>query len=936
MMRSARHLAVSLGLVLAFCIVRPAYGEEVMAGSGTAEKTAATSADIPAEQKRLDTSTFRRGLKDRGLTELLELHLSDYPPKSLTARLRFHRELKLARYADLALPVDERLAALAEANRLLEQLFDASDDLMERLEWGIALARSLIYEEGEPYFSSILYRGGNSQDRRRLRQVTTRALRALDELRQQLVGEYERIDTMRVREFEALERSGYIEKVDKLAPQIDYLFLWTLFYDALSRSDADPARGEQLHRILELISQSPGLLEIPHDESHVQLQGLLLTGMTYRLLNNHRAAREHFDRALLIADRLADPHEFADVHWAISLTHVERIRNEIEDCRFDQALELLQAFRLWISEDRDQDFGLRLVAALLERSVYRTQANRARSFHNVDDAERYRTLSWKPLADLAVHDVARRDHIYAMLYDMMEADVDPAALDPFEQCALIAGLLFDASRTGEQRSPDAESTDELLDRAVAVGELFLEGNSRARAILVPEVLFNVGVAHYRRGRSVEAAVKFLSVGRDHRDFEKALSGATLAAQICAKLHARPEFAQNRQLSDLYLETLAVVVTQYPKTQEARYWRFFYAQLLDELYQFDAAAAQYVLVDAEHERYIESVFLRVRCLARALQRRAGDDPDDRLDLRRRTNEFTTAQREFIALASSGSAAESNQERTAQLRSLSARAMLILAEVQVLPHVGRTAKALETLEEFEAEFPDETELVGRVLRARLVAYEKLGRLEEAARAIPAYIAADPDGAGPTLQSLYRAMVADIDRFEEAGRPDQAQSKARAALLLAKQITDWSKSADDPAINDRLLALQLAEANLRAGFFEQARALFAAHLGVDDKPLDLDAIGDHRALLGYAESLYKLGKYVPALPLFNHLAVSLPVGDTLHFRMLLRDLQCRTALNHPPEDVIKVIEQKQYLHPDMGGPELKKAFQELLRENRKRASE
>ena len=54
---------------------------------------------------------------------------------------------------------------------------------------------------------------------------------------------------------------------------------------------------------------------------------------------------------------------------------------------------------------------------------------------------------------------------------------------------------------------------------------------------------------------------------------------------------------------------------------------------------------------------------------------------------------------------------------------------------------------------------------------------------------------------------------------------------------------------------------------------------------------------------------------------------------WRALLRDLQSRTALGHPPRDIIKVIEQQRFLYPELGGPVLKRRFQDLLRENERR---
>ena len=89
----------------------------------------------------------------------------------------------------------------------------------------------------------------------------------------------------------------------------------------------------------------------------------------------------------------------------------------------------------------------------------------------------------------------------------------------------------------------------------------------------------------------------------------------------------------------------------------------------------------------------------------------------------------------------------------------------------------------------------------------------------------------------------------------------------------------------------------------------------------------------LYGLAEAEFQLKKWEVALPRFNALAVGLPATDPRRFKSLLRDLQCRTALKHPPRGILKVIEQQRFLNPDLGGPVLAEEFEKLERENQRR---
>lgn len=837
------------------------------------------------------------------------------------------REVKLAEFADPTLPLDQQRAAVAEANRILGQLIEASSGDPRRFEWRFTLAHSIIYDEAEPFLTSILYRGGGREDRERLRSLSARAVAALTVLVKELAEEYDRIDRMSIREFEKLEADGYIEQLDRLAPRSEYLLLWALFYDSLPREDTDPTRARQLNEILERVAGNPTLLNTPHTTSHVQVQALLLAGMTHRLLNNHRPAREHLDRALAVAAGINDPSERQRIDWSVTLAWLEAIRNEADDARFDGALQRLTQFRTTFAPTGGDDFGLEVAAALLERSVLQRRATVADRAGRTDDVQRYREKAWQPLARLAGQEPDKRDELYATLYDMIGPEADPDQLDPFERCALIAGLLFDADQS-------TDISDALLDRAIAVGERFIADVTPAAGSLLPEVLYNLAVAQYRRGRMAAAAQRFLDVARDHVAFGNARQAATFAVQLAAELYGDSSAGSHPDVQRLYREALEVLETRYRDTTAARYWRFYYAQLLDELGEHAAAAAQYALVDRSHEHYLEGVFFRARCLASDLQQRAVADTPHRPDLLRRTDDFLSVQREFVALASSELNDQWDAQRISTVRNLLARARLLAGEVYVLPHVGKPARALETLTSFEDNYPEQEALAGRVCRVRLLAYERLGRFDEARRVIPTFAAADPENAAPVLQSLYQSVVEDFQNSQKERDNASAQRKAEMALVIARQIHEWTTRPDAVSTSpDPRTSVQLAEANLRAGRYQRALELFESFLAANDGSSTPRSSTDVRVLLGHAEALFQLGEFGSALPGFNRLAMRLPPADPIRWKALLRDLQCRTALEHPPQGIIKVIHQHKQLYPELGGPDLAPQFEKLQRENERR---
>ncbi len=879
----------------------------------------------PAEETRLNAVQFREALKKRGLSEILELHLKDFPPTNAATTLLLLRDVKLAEFADASWPVEQRQSAIREANRILQQLVEDNPEDTRRFHWQYTLGQSLLYEEAEPFSTNIFYFGGNDDDRARLTTAASLAREGLRSLAHRLQDELTRIERLPMQEFENLEQRGYVDELDRLALSTDYLLLWALFYDALPRREDDPTRIRGLNEIIETLAIKSSLLETPHERSRVQVPALLLSGMTHRRLNDHASAREHLNRVIDVAQRLTDVVEKERVQWAVTLATVEMIHNDRDDGRFKEALAHVARFRKEAESGGEEQFGLRLVGALLEKSIREAQANAAeKAVRSVESAE-LRAQAWKTLAQLAAEAPDRRDAIYAALYRLIPKDADVERLDPFEQCAYIAGLIAEAD-------PSSEASRALLDRAVAAGEKVLSRPSGGARSMAPELLYRVAVAEYRRGNRMAAASGFVEAARHKPPFDRALNSATLGVQLSAELYHDAARQPSDEISALYREALEVLLGQHADTDAGRYWRFYYAQLLDELGKFDAAAEQFSLVNAAHEHYVASGFLRIRALAAALHRAAASS-SDAPSLVIRADDILSAYREFRARAGSRMSDGTDASTETSARSLLAEARVITAETAILPQIDRSQQALELLLDFEKDYAQESKLLGRVWRVRLLAYEAMGQLEEASRAIPAYVASAPDTAGAVLRELYAAMTADVEKLRAEGNEAAAQRKSEVALLMAEQLDVWARSNEGAGgVDRREVRVQSAEANLRAGRYEQARALFdecAALQAPQTPPTETDL----RIAFGQAEARFQLGQFADALTKFNRLATSLAPTHFIRWKSLLRDLECRSKLGEPAAGIIKVIEQQRFLHPDLGGRALAAEFERLLRESERR---
>lgn len=886
-----------------------------------------------AEQRRLPRDVFRQGLKDRNLTHLLDLHLRDFPPTDQVEALLGRSQVKRSAFGDTALSIEERRRAVIDANRLLRDLIRTAPRDPRRFHWRYRLAHSLIYDEAQPYWSEILFRGGRPSDRLALREIASRAVTLLKLLLRDFQREYERIDAMSLVAFEQSDIPSYIESIDLLGPEAKYLQTWALFYDALPKAKEDPARVPAMQQVLERLDEHPGWMETPHIGSGIQIQSLLLGGLVSRRLGDYETARNRLDRCLDVVSKLSMDHGAGRDRWAETLARIERVRNERDAEEFKSASEHLVRLRVYIERMRGNEYGLRIVSALLERSIRRAQAGLAAGEGRSADAARFRERAWMALSQLAQEVPERRNQLYSFIHGQLDNQAKLSGLDDFELCALSVGLL-------NQAESDQGDVSTILERVVSIGDYFLANRVRAAGPLISQVAFNTAVAQYRLGQIVDGVRRFQTVARRYSRSIEAPRAAALAVQLASGLHRDAITSGDRAHVQLYRGALETLFSFHSQTDAASYWRFFYAQLLDEQHQWREAAEQYRMVDQKHEHYLEGLYFRTRCLSRVVieESDALDDPV-----------FYTLTDRFLSayLAFERGTAESMHRRTeadhlARVYHLETEAKILTAETEVHPRVRRAAQALDRLRGLEMRQNLHPDWAQRVLRVRLLAYEQLGRVDEAMRILPNYIAADPEGSGVMLQTLYESMSAGVDRFLLEGDREAAQRRAESALVVAQHIHMWVKEGGDVRTLGIAVSpdVQYAEANLRAGRFDVARKLLGPMIGSDGITLKSGVATRSaqgvRIRASYAETLYQLGEYELALPVFNKLATTLSANGSLRWQALLRDLQCRTELQHPPGGIIKVILQQKTLYPAMGGEAFWEKFETLRQQNESRSDD
>ncbi|MBI1825441.1 MAG: tetratricopeptide repeat protein [Planctomycetes bacterium] len=887
---------------------------------------------IPAEESRLSAGVFREGLKRRGLTEVLELHVRVFPTNNPIDVLLMSRDVKLAEFSAAGKLSAERREAIAEANRILQEIITDFPDDARHLEWQYTLLNSFLYDEAAPYVTNLLAGLGGEGDRSVLATIAEKALVVAREFSHAISAEYIQIDALPAEKFDALERSGFLETLDKYAPASDYLLVWSLFYDVLGRRPEDPEIAGKLNEIVLTFEAKPAMLQAPHVRSHIQVQSLLLAGMTQRRLNDHARARTFLDRARAEADNVADAGERQRLQWAVTLIEIESIANERDDNRIADAESRLGRLRELPAAKEKSGYTLRLTAAMLQRSVDQTLATAAESSGHADQAVKFRDKAIHDLSNMLIAEPESREELLAAVDRATPKDADIGRLDAIERLARVWALTREADRA------TAPSAGDILSRAIEIGESLVSSAETSARDMIPEAMFLLGTAYFKHGDLALAAKQFLSLATSHPKSDRASRAAALATQLSHDaLNMSP---QNADLISLHKDALKTLITTDANSEAAKYWRFRYAQVLDEAGDFSGAALLYSQVTDDHPQHMEAMFRQVLALAHQVRRVAGESPAP--DGSASGNSITSlvaslnqAADAFDGATRTQLQASPDDARRSALLHLVAEARLAVAEVEVLPSLAAPTKAIERLAGFESTFPTERSLFARLWVTRFRAFDGLGRATDAKKALVELTKTDPAECGKLLQSLYTECVAEGDRLHRTGKKESATHCFVSAALLADALVAWAEANPSLANKEtsRALNVQLAEASLAAGRLDCAKEIFERELSRHGTGAAALENAEPRVLIGYAETHFQLGNFATALPAFNRLATRLPAEDATRWLALLRDLQCRTRLGEPPDGILKVLDQQRRLHPDLGGLKFSPQFDSLKQENETR---
>ena len=431
--------------------------------------------------------------------------------------------------------------------------------------------------------------------------------------------------------------------------------------------------------------------------------------------------------------------------------------------------------------------------------------------------------------------------------------IDTTNMDPF-QIWIKANDLLEAA----QKSKDGKA----MEQAIALFKAFAEKAGPKDKNYI-EALYLQGAGLLQMpARKAEAAAIFRKVADEAPDFKYAAAAAKYSVQARGEVYESAQTDENRAA---YEESLKWFVGNKKWFESDPDQQYFYAMILYRGGKHTEAADAFAKVSEKAEHYPDSKYWVPLCHLEQLRNKVLGTKNKTLIL---SNARVVAQ-ELVAFADYAMQAKDLPEKKReQLADWAETAYINAADVYLYPEVELAADALPILDTMETKFKLDDDARGRLLKLRIDALQKLGKLDEAQKALDAFLKiAKPEDVGPVLRGLFQAMTEDVRELIRRGQKDMATVKVEQAKALGDRLRDWldKSSLADKAVRIENVRYDLGELLLAVGNYSAAQTLYQEIGGPKPDEMKKDAQGNFAPLkedciYGLARAYEGLGDTAP----------------------------------------------------------------------------
>ena len=372
----------------------------------------------------------------------------------------------------------------------------------------------------------------------------------------------------------------------------------------------------------------------------------------------------------------------------------------------------------------------------------------------------------------------------------------------------------------------------------------------------PAALYSRAYCLWTLGERAEAATLFRQVADDAPDYKYAAAAAGYAVKVAGDVYEREQTEPNRKA---YEKALRWFIGKWGDKDPDQ--QYFLALILYRGKDYTNAADAFSRVPEAAEHYVDSKYWVPLCRLEYFRERILPSRDPQLILSG-ARVVAKALLDYADYAFNVQDSDLKDEKKKQLLDWAEGAYVNAADVYLYPEVGLAADALPILDNTEKKFKLSEETLGNVLKLRIDAYQKLGRLDDAQTVLERFLTvAEPQKVGPVLRGLFAAMTAEVRSLIQRRQTKLAGVKVEQAKALGDRYLEWLEKSKVPkkALQIENSRYDLAELYLAVGNYAGALQIYRDIGGLNPhletrkgEPLKEDCIyGQARAFQGMGET-------------------------------------------------------------------------------------
>ena len=758
------------------------------------------------------------------------------------------------------------------------------------MQWRLALARALVVErtrQGRLAVEELGLAGTWVVDLQRTLERSEQAMAVTEKRLEQLIGH--------MRASAEFERNyvvtGVYLRAIRAKTELDYYWGMVHFYRALVSTE-DQKRGEMLNKAIERLRKCcTGDGDEPRGEvGQGEEQGEWRNKAVLVIVKALRAGGK-----LQEAEQLLTWLEKQGLEDELAYqAALERCRLLRDGEHYDTALAGLGQLSKWCARKKtNEQLPVRLTLAYLECTVYAAQAQQDAGNGNPGIGKELSRKRLEPLERIFLAE--QSEQVRRIIYEQVRGtrlSNEPTAEGEALELLAVGVDLAAGGKTAE---------------ALEFFEMVLAKGDSVERELRAEALWQAGLAG-RKGFGLRACDYFGRLADEFPDSPRGKQATALAVSVGAEVRA--ERPNDGAAEEACFAALQRLMSKYAKSEQAAKWRLYWGQMLLGRGKLTEAVGEFGEISESDPRFVRAWYYRLECRRQLLLDRAGESAVDN------DGEFARLAKEYLALSEyvldESSPAEHRDEMA---RRFGGMARLAAARI-FFTELDEPQTSLMVLGTFAAEYEGQEELAGTAKRYRIAALTKMGRLGEAAEVAMELLADEKADAAEVVDALLPRIRAELGESMPGDLSAEQRALAERWVKLAEVKVRLMQEGNSAGAAEREM---LGRALLAAGELDRALAAFEE---LDrENPNSAEYVGMMgRVLLARQD-------YVGADRQWGRLRRGLPAGSDEWFEAWYWTLRTNAEAGVEAEQIIRRIKQLQEVDEEMGSPQTRGRFEDLL---------